>query len=109
MAETKQLPYRSRYFFDQLSARGPFDWKQFYRFIYAAHRGRLKRGSAQIADLLSYRGFDAQRSAQLALIYEHGRALLQAKPALNDIKLKASGFNPDKSWGDIIRERSSGG
>lgn len=106
------LPPRTRYLFDQflrtVGRKGPreaADWKLFYRFIHAAHQGRLGWTGAQLERLLSGKGFDAKDASRLALIYEHGRGLLKAKPAFNYIKLRASNFDMDKGWDEINPSR----
>ena len=105
-----RLPPRSRYFFEKFlgacdpdGPRGAEAWKWFYRFIHASHQGRLAGAAAQIEGLLSANGIDPRHASMLAFVYAHGRALLKARPAMNYIKLKASGYDMDKGWDEISR------
>lgn len=98
---------RTRYFLerflracDESGPRAAEGWKRFYHFIHAAHQGRVRWTGTQVKDLLS-EGLNADTAARLACIYEHGRKLLKAKPALNYIKLKDSNYNMDKGWDKI--------
>jgi hypothetical protein len=99
---------RARYFFDKflhtiggIRAGKPESWKDFYRFVHAAHQGRLGFTGEELAKILLGKGLDAKKSSMLACIYERGRGLLKARPAFNYIKLKASNYDMDKGWDEI--------
>jgi hypothetical protein len=99
---------RTRYFLEKFlracggrEPRTAEDWKLFYHFIHAAHQGHVKWTGAEVKDLLSAEGLNADTAARLACFYEHGRELLKAKPAFSYIKLKDSNYDMDKRWDEI--------
>jgi hypothetical protein len=96
-ASMKKLPQRTKYFFYQFVNGAnkqiihPLDWIRFYRFIYAAHRGRTRLSEGELEKLLVEAGFPADNASQLANIYYHGRGPLKRKPYFNyDGKWKES-------------------
>lgn len=86
----KQLPCRAREKFESfLSTPGiwgqeinclhPLDWQKFYRFIRHCHRHRVKLSRSDVKELLIEANFSEQLAEYLAVVFEHGIALLHHK------------------------------
>jgi hypothetical protein len=92
----KKLPVVTKYYLDQFVAaaekqmpHSPLDWRRFYDFTYIAHKGRTKLSDGELMKLLKDVGFDSNDAQELAIVYQHGRALLKRKPNPAYLQLKA--------------------
>jgi len=85
MKPKKQLPERTKYFFDQFVNAAnkqilhPLDWKRFYVFIQSAHEGRTKLTPGELEQLLAKNGFPKDTASTLSNVYFHGRKLLESR------------------------------
>ena len=55
------------------------DWHRFYRFIRHCSAYNIRLNRDDIHRLLVFTGFSMERAAEIADVYEHGRALLKMK------------------------------
>ena len=84
----KELPKRTKYFFDQFvhgankQILHPLDWKRFYIFIQACHEGNTRLLQGELISLLIDNGFPEDNASSLSNIYFHGRKLLESKVIL---------------------------
>ena len=89
MSTKKELPKRTKYFFDQFVNAAnkqilhPLDWKRFYIFIQASHEGNTKLLPGELECLLIDNGFPEDNASGLSNIYYHGRNLHKSRVNFN--------------------------